>query len=441
MKYNYLTLIFFGLSCFYGCSPSAESNPNMLVTNKEANAVINIMTEIMVHDISNPPLASRFYSYACLAGYEIVAENNPSFKSMHYILKDYPIIKKPNIVNYSYRIAAVFSMLETAKALQPSGNKVDSLENYLSEYFTKKGTPNYILDSSIIYGKTISKEILKYAKGDGYRLISSYKRYSPFSEKGSWYPTPPLYLNAIEPYFNTVRTFYLDSSSQFKPKPPIKFDELKSSGFYNLMQEVYVESKTSSQAHREIASFWDCNPFAVLDKGHLQFGIKKISPGAHWMGIAGIACKQTNLSFDSTLQVYAILSSTIMDAFNSCWDEKYRSNRIRPETVIRQYIDSSWQPFLQTPPFPEYLSGHSVVSNASAEILSYFFGNSFEYNDTVEKDYGLPDRKFPSFKEAASEAAISRFYGGIHFMDAITEGAETGRQIGAYVLNKCFKQR
>ena len=439
MNHKYLVLILFILCCFYACRPSEQVNPNMLVTNQEAKAVIKGMTQIMVHDISNPPLASRFYSYACLAGYEVVTQNNPSFKSMHYILKDYPIIKKPNIVNYSYRIAAVFSMLEMAKALQPSGKKIDSLEIYLSAYFTKKGTAKYILDSSIIYGKTISKEILKYAKADGYRLISSFKRYSPVGEKGSWFPTPPLYLNAVEPYFNTVRTFYLDSPSQFKPKPPIKFSEVKTSDFFNLMQEVYLESRTLNKTHREIASFWDCNPFAVLDKGHLQFGIKKITPGAHWMGIAGIACRQANLSFDSTLQVYTILSTTLMDAFNSCWDEKYRSNRVRPETVIRKYIDSSWQPFLQTPPFPEYLSGHSVISNASAEILSYFFGNSYEYIDSVEKDFGLPDRKFSSFNEAASEAAESRFYGGIHFMDAITEGQRTGKEIGRYVLNKYFK--
>jgi hypothetical protein len=440
MNHKYLALILFILSCFYACRPSEQVNPNMLVTHQEANAVINRMTQIMVHDISNPPLASRFYSYACLAGYEVVAQNNSSFKSMHGVLKDYPIIKKPSIVNYSYRIAAVFAMLEMAKALQPSGKKIDSLEIYLSAYFTKKGTTKYILDSSIIYGKIISKEILKYAKADGYRFISSFKRYSPVGEKGNWFPTPPLYLNAIEPYFNTVRTFYLDSPSQFKPKPPIKFSELKTSDFFHLMQEVYLESRKLNKTHIEIASFWDCNPFAVLDKGHLQFGIKKISPGAHWMGIAGIACKKSNLSFDSTVMVYSLLSTTLMDAFNSCWDEKYRSNRVRPETVIRQYIDSSWQPFLQTPPFPEYLSGHSVISNASAEILSYFFGDSYEYIDSVEKDFGLPDRKFSSFNEAASEAAESRFYGGIHFMDAITEGQKTGKEIGRYVLNKYFKQ-
>jgi len=436
MKYKYIISVLFTVFGVYSCENPSRVNPDLLVTYEEANAVIKKMTQIMVHDITNPPLSSRFYSYACLAGYEVIAQNNPSFKSMRYVLKDYPVINKPTIRNYSYRIAAVFAMLEMIKTLQPSGEKVDSLGTYLSDYFANSGTSKEILDSSKAYANIISKAILSYAKTDGYRLISSLKRYTPLKGQGNWFPTPPLYLNAVEPYFNTVRTFYLDSASLFKPIPPVEFSGLKTSDFFKLMQDVYLESKSLNQSHQEISSFWDCNPFAVLDKGHLQFGIKKISPGAHWMGIAGIASMLTKLSFDSTLQVYTLLSTTQMDAFNSCWDEKFRSNRVRPETVIRKYIDSSWQPFLQTPPFPEYSSGHSVVSTASAEILSYYFGKSFEYIDTVEREFGLPERKYLSFNEAASEAAVSRFYGGIHFMDAITEGQKSGEKIGKYALKK-----
>jgi hypothetical protein len=59
----------------------------------------------------------------------------------------------------------------------------------------------------------------------------------------------------------------------------------------------------------------------------------------------------------------------MFEAFISCWDEKYRSNVIRPETVINQYIDENWKPALQTP-FPEYTSGHSVVSTVSSNILT-----------------------------------------------------------------------
>lgn len=125
-----------------------------------------------------------------------------------------------------------------------------------------------------------------------------------------------------------------------------------------------------------------------------------------------------------------------MDAFMACWDEKYRSDRIRPETVIRNQLDPNWQPLLQTPPFPEYPSGHSVISASSAQILTHYFGENFSFDDTTEMPYGLPVRSFTSFQEASKEAANSRFYGGIHFMDAIDDGLKQGKSVGNWVLKK-----
>jgi len=165
-------------------------------------------------------------------------------------------------------------------------------------------------------------------------------------------------------------------------------------------------------------------------------GMKKISPGSHWMGITEIACKQGKIDFAKTLKINTIVAIGMMDSFMTCWDEKYRSNRIRPETAIRKYIDPTWRPFLQTPPFPEYLSGHSVVSSAVSVILTHYLGDNFAYDDTVEERFGLKARHFKSFNEAATEAAISRFYGGIHFMDAINEGVVQGEKVGNWVIGK-----
>ena len=123
------------------------------------------------------------------------------------------------------------------------------------------------------------------------------------------------------------------------------------------------------------------------------------------------------------------------DAFISCWDEKYRSNLIRPETLINKYIDENWTPILQTPPFPEYTSGHSVVSGAAAVVLTDIFGDNFSFNDDTETPYGLPIRPFNSFNEASAEAAISRMYGGIHYRAAVEVGLDQGRKLGKYVVN------
>jgi hypothetical protein len=170
--------------------------------------------------------------------------------------------------------------------------------------------------------------------------------------------------------------------------------------------------------------------------GHVMYASKKISPGGHWMNITRLACQKTGAGVMQSLETYACLSITISDAFISCWDEKYRSLVIRPETYINKYIDGSWMPFLQTPPFPEYTSGHSVLSTASAVILTRIFGQNFSYTDSTEVEFGIAPRHFDSFEQAADEAAISRFYGGIHYMPSIVNGAEEGKQIGIFMTKK-----
>lgn len=406
-------------------------------SNKNIREVITRMTDIMVHDITNPPLAARFFAYSCLAGYEIVSQNNPRYASMHGRLNGYPAIKKPDSVAQSdYRLAALLAMVETAGKIQPSGKLLQAWEEKLLDSCRDAGLSEEMIRDSKVYAGAVSKQILAYAKADGYNRISNRARYTPLKGDQYWFPTPPAFIAAIEPYFNTVRSFTLDSASQFKPVPPVAYDTKKGSPFFSLFDSVYNEEAAANQEHRVIAAFWDCNPFAVQDEGHLQYGFKKISPGAHWMGITGIACQKAGKDFDAALQVHTAVAIGLMDAFLCCWDEKFRSNRVRPETVIRRYIDPSWTPLLQTPPFPEYLSGHSVISAASATILTRYLGDPFAYTDDVEVDYGLPPRPFRSFQQAATEAGVSRFYGGIHFMDAINNGRQQGLQVGNWVVQK-----
>ncbi|MGI8634138.1 MAG: vanadium-dependent haloperoxidase, partial [Segetibacter sp.] len=362
------------------------------------------------------------------------------FKSMQGVLNNYPVLKKPDsIKGYSVKLSVVLAMLETARKMQPSGELFKEYENHLVDSFSKAGISDETIEQSKEYAIAVSKKILAYAKSDGYNKISNYPRYTPANTEGSWYPTPPAFTAAIEPYFRTVRPFTLDTCTQFIPPPPVVFSKEKNSAFYKQMLLNYKENLP--EEHRDIAAFWDCNPFAVQDNGHLMVGLKKISPGAHWLGITGIACEKGNKSFEETMLIYTTVSVGLMDAFICCWDEKYRSNRIRPETAIRKYIDPTWGPLIQTPPFPEYLSGHSVISASSATILTYFFGKKFNYTDTVENRYGLQPRTFKSFQDAALEAGLSRFYGGIHFIDAIDNGRAQGFKVGEWVLRKFNKSR
>lgn len=399
--------------------------------------ITNSMCNLMLHDVTNPPLAARFFAYTYLAGYEIISQNNHSFKSMYNVLNQYPKIEKPDsIKNYDYKLASLFAMLEVAGKIQPSGKLLDSNKQILEQAGIEKGMPEEVINSSKQYGVFVAKEILKFARSDGYRKISDYPRYTSIEQEGYWYPTPPGFFSAVEPYFNRLRPFMIDTTASFKPLPPVAFNKNKGTPFYGLMNAVYTTGNTLTAEQRRIASFWDCNPFAVQENGHLQIGLKKISPGAHWLLITDNACKKENFSFDKSLFIHAMVGVTLTDAFICCWDEKYRSNRIRPETAIRKFIDPGWLPLLQTPPFPEYLSGHSVISAASAEVLSHFIGNNFSFTDSSERRFGIPPRHFNSLRQAAAEAGVSRFYGGIHFIDAIDEGLKEGKRIGAFVVKK-----
>lgn len=421
----------------YSCESPKE--PEELPA-QEIAIVIDQVTDIMVHDVTNPPLAARFYAYITLAGIEALKGGNDSLQKLVSQINGYEdaIGTIATSLDVDKELSAIFAMLNTAKHLQPSGFEHEKNIQAFKKKCLSYGYAEKTVHESMFFGEVVSARIIGYAKSDKYNQTSSLPRYTPKKVEGNWYPTPPGYFTPVEPYFNTLRPFLIDSANQFIPNPPKSFSLKKDSEFYQLMEEVYSQEITEEK--RLIASFWDCNPFALEDKGHLMIGLKKISPGAHWMGIANIACKDAGVDFKKAMEINGVLAMTLHDSFIACWDEKYRSDRIRPETAIRKYIDPKYQPLLQTPPFPEYLSGHSVASTASSIVLTHYFGEDFSYIDTVEVKYGLEARHFSSFSKAAEEAAISRLYGGIHYMDGITEGQDQGRKIGNWTVGKLTQQ-
>lgn len=416
----------------WGCQ---SSTPPPELGNDDINKIITKVTEVMVHDVTNPPLAARFFAYICLSGYEVMALNDSTYESMQGRLNEFPAIESPEVEGYSVSLSAMLAMLETASKLQPSGQVIADYQQQFLDSCAQLGYSEAMLTQSLAYAQGVSQQVLAYAQKDGYNKTSNYPKYTPTREDGYWYPTPPAYFSAVEPHFNKVRPLTMDSASQFKPAPPAPFSEDKDSPFFKMLYEVYEEGVELPDDHRTIASFWDCNPFAMQNTGHLMVALKKISPGAHWMGITGIACREAEKGFPEALHLHTVVAVGLMDAFLSCWDEKYRSNRIRPETAIRKYIDPTWEPLLQTPPFPEYTSGHSTISGASGYILTYYLGDDFAFTDDVEVRYGIPARQFSSFMAAAKEAATSRLYGGIHYRDANENGTAQGLNVGKWVIS------
>jgi len=167
-----------------------------------------------------------------------------------------------------------------------------------------------------------------------------------------------------------------------------------------------------------------------------MFNTKKQTPGGHWMGIASIACRKSNANVLKTARAYALVAVGLFDGFISCWDTKYRYRFVRPITVINQWFDRKWEPYLQTPPFPEYTSGHSTISASAATILTALFGENFAFHDDADKEYIDRERDFTSFMQAADEASVSRLYGGIHFRVSLDKGSDCGKKIGAMIMAK-----
>lgn len=392
------------------------------------------VNDVIVYDIMSPPQASRVYAYASVAAYEIIRQADTATRSLAGQLKGLtPVPAMAPGAPVSLSLAGVHAYMIVGRALTFSQARMDTLRKVMDVRLSAGLSPAAAA-ASIAYGDSVAAHVLAWAGKDGFKERAGLPKYSVLREAGRWVPTPPAYMDAVEPNWGTLRPFVMDTSNQFKPAPPLPFDSSKSSAFFREMKEVYDVGKGLTEEQRAIAAFWDCNPFVMHVQGHTMFATKKMSPGAHWMGIVRIASHKAQLDIVRSAEAYAMTAIALSEGFLSVWAEKYRSNVIRPETMINTYLDESWQPLLQTPPFPEYTSGHSGISSSAALVLTKVFGENFSFADSTETEYGLPVRTFPSFTAAADEASLSRLYGGIHYRRAIVEGQVQGRKVGALVL-------
>lgn len=433
MKRIWVLIIFvFALSCKENTAYKEQlQDPELF------QAAMKKLSDVIVYDIFSPPVASRVYAYPSIAAYEIIQKGNSSnFKSLAGQLNELEEIPDPESDKVNYNLAAIHAFLKIGQNLIFSEQKIEEFRDKIYTELDDKGLPSEVFKASTQYGDLVADHIMKWADGDMYKETRTFPKYTIKSEMEYWKPTPPDYMEGIEPHWTKIRTMAIDSSTQFIPEPPLEISMDEGSAFYKQLMEVYDVGKGLNDEQTEIAKFWDCNPYVSHHRGHAMFATKKITPGGHWIGITAIATRKAGSSFEETVHAYARVSIALFDAFISCWDEKWRSIVVRPETLINEHIDEKWVPLLQTPPFPEYTSGHSVISRAAAVALTNIYGDNFAFEDTTEMEFGLPKRDFNSFLEASEEAAISRLYGGIHYMMAIENGVEQGEQVGEYINKK-----
>jgi hypothetical protein len=415
-----------------GCAPRGTANGTP-VDASHLHRAMSQLTSVIVYDIFSPPQSARVYSYSSIAAYEVVRQGDSSYRSFAGQLWGLSPLPAPE-GEVSLPIAGVHAFMSVGRALTFSQQRMDSLRASMDEAMRASGVTRAVYERSIAYGDLAARHVLAWAGSDRFKESRGLPKFTVTSDDGRWIPTPPAYMDAVEPNWATIRPFVLDSASQFRADPPHPFSAAVQSPFVREAREVYETGKALTDEQRAIAAFWDCNPYVMHVQGHTMFATKKISPGGHWMGIVAIASRKAGADLVRSAEAYARTAIALSEGFLTSWDTKYVTNLVRPETFINRHLDPEWTPLLQTPPFPEYTSGHSVISTAAATVLTDLFGDGFAFADSAEIDYGLPVRSFGSFREAADEAAISRLYGGIHYRRAIEQGQRQGEKVGALIV-------
>jgi hypothetical protein len=395
------------------------------------------LNDIVLENNFPPMVAARNYAYANIAAYECISAGDPSYKTLAGQIKHMPVMPKPAIGDIDYSMAALLAFVKVGNAVTfPEGSMMNYYDQ-LNHMADSAGMPAKVLKNTKDFSDTIAGAILAWSKGDNYSATRGASRYSVSDSPGRWVPTPPMYATGLEPHWMEIRPMVMDSASQFKPvRPPVFNMKDKNSVFYKSLMEVKNIGDSLSDEEKHIADFWDDNPFKMNVTGHVMFATKKFSPAGHWMNITGIGAKKANADFNTTVAAYAKTAIALFDAFISCWDEKYRSNYIRPETVINTSIDQEWRPYIQTPPFPSYTSGHSTISAAAAEVMTEYFGDKLSFTDTSLLEFGIANREIKSFRDAAQEASISRLYGGIHYRFDLDAGNQSGKKLGEQIVGR-----
>jgi hypothetical protein len=435
MPYKKHLVLIISAAVFLFTSCNRADKIKMLSDEEVLHQNVDQLTQLIIYDAFSPPVVSRIYGYTALAAFEAVRFKDKRYRSIAEQMPGFNAMPKPQKgKDYNYTLAASKAFFTVAYKVTFS---VDTLKKYEDKVFAmyRSNLDDSTYTRSIAYGEKIGMAILARANNDGYAKSRGKVRFLGSSDDGKWRPTPPDYLEGVEWCWGTQQLFVLKTPDDFPLPQPPTFSKDKKSEYFKQALEVYNQSKTLTPDQLEIAKFWDDNPFVLMHNGHTTFATKKITPGGHWIGITAIACKKSGADAVKSAQAYALTSIALYDAFISCWQVKYSTKYIRPITVINQSIDPNWLSLLQTPPFPEYPSGHSAISGSAAVMLTHIFGDHFDYMDTSDLKYIGIQRHFTSFLQAADETSVSRYYGGIHFRNSVDQGAVQGRQIGNYIWN------
>ena len=396
---------------------------------------VGVLYDATMRQNITPTAAARGYAYAAVALYESVLGGMPGHRTLAGQLNGLEVTPKavPS-QRYDWPSAANASLATVLRRLFPVPMEVTTLEIEALEATIRaerEGRADAaVRERSRSYGIAVGTAIMDWADADGLSTIRALPTYNPPTGADRWVSTPPNFGPAIEPYWGQMRPFVLPSADACFPGPHIPYDEAPGSAFHQQAARVREVNLALNDEQRFIAMFWRDNP--------LTSGL----PAGHWFIIANQLVDQLSLRLDDAVEMYARLGVTLADAFISCWHGKYIYNLLRPVTYIQRFIDPAWASWVNTPQFPEYTSGHSVASQASAVVLTDLFGDvAFTDTHRLTVPPSAGTRHHASFRAAAQEAATSRLYGGIHYPMGIEVGMEQGEKVGNLILRRLHTRK
>jgi hypothetical protein len=416
---------------WFGALGAAAAQTNAGKAEEVLHTWYDLGLELVWHTPTySPPVASRSFAYLGVTAFEAVATGSDELQTLAgqlHGLKPGPQREAGKAYDEAVvmQAALAFAVQHYFENTGPTGqHAMARLEVKLREKVSAD-VPADVLARSEAYGRAVAEHILAWSQDDGGAVIETLgfpQGYELPKGPSHWVPTSLIALQQkpLLPDWGKNRTFAMPEGTSCALPPPPEYSEDNTSQFYKEAMEVYETKQSITQERRAIARFW-------ADDAMLS-----MTPPGHWISIALQIFKRDNVDLDKSVDTLARLGVAEADAFIGCWQAKYQYDLIRPISYIRRVIDPKWDPLLNTPPFPEYPSGHSTQSGASAAVLTNLFGENFAFLDETGKPAGLAPRSFTSFSEAADDAGISRLYGGIHFRAAIERGLAQGRCIGAF---------
>ena len=285
------------------------------------------------------------------------------------------------------------------------------------------------------WGESVAAQILVFRANDQFDVPIA----PPTgSGAGFWRPTPPGNAAYLLPQWGFVLPFVMPDGHHFRPAGPPALDSARYAEDYNEVKALGAAVGSTRTADQStIALFW-------------ADGAGTETPPGHWNSIAQRVAAARGNQLEQNARLFALLNLAMADAAICAWDAKYQFAFWRPVTAIRNgdddtndatVADSNWSSFIVTPPFPDYVSGHSTFSGAAAKVLELFYGTD-DIGFITGSDF-LPGvlRSFPSFSAAADEAALSRLYGGIHFRSANEDGLRSGLLIGEWTFDNFLQPK